>query len=223
MRVIDIEVTERSATLQLIKENCFVNTSNLFIKQSGVADNCYKNSPRFPLNELFDANNINKGILGIGCLDPGTTYTYQYFLGTQQCDGGEMNLGLSNISATFRTKGIGIPIACMVTLLSTCLSDESSGLSVVGAAGLTFSLTFIVAFIFGTTFGLALSRCLLRQRKQGDSTSAQEMTEGGVIYETPSDPVSAKKSEPETSGNIAYGVPQGVPVTPNPAYGQVLR
>ena len=114
-------------------------------------------------------------------------------------------------------------VVWIITLLSTFHSDESSELSVAGVAGLSFSLTFITAFILGTTFGLVLSFCLLRKRRQGDPTSAHEMTEGGVIYEIPSDPVSAKRPEPKTSENIAYGIPQGVPVTPNPAYGQVLR
>ena len=50
--------------------------------------------------------------------------------------------------------------------------------------------------------------------------SLQEVTEGGVIYDIPSDPV---KFDPETGGNIAYGVLQGVPTTPNPAYEQVQR
>ena len=53
--------------------------------------------------------------------------------------------------------------------------------------------------------------------------SLLEMTEGGIIYDIPSDPVTAKKFDPETGGNIAYGVLLGVPTTPNPAYGQVQR
>ena len=53
--------------------------------------------------------------------------------------------------------------------------------------------------------------------------SLQEVTEGGVIYDIPNDPVTAKVSDPETGVNIAYGVLQGVPTTPNPAYGQVQR
>ena len=53
--------------------------------------------------------------------------------------------------------------------------------------------------------------------------SLLEVTEGGVIYDIPSDPVTTKKFDPETGGNIAYGVLQGVPTTPNPAYGQVQR
>ena len=53
--------------------------------------------------------------------------------------------------------------------------------------------------------------------------SLQEVTEGGVIYDIPNDPVTAKVFDPETGVNIAYGVLQGVPTTPNPAYGQVQR
>ena len=53
--------------------------------------------------------------------------------------------------------------------------------------------------------------------------SLQEVTEGGIIYDIPYDPVTAKKFDPETGGNIAYGVLQGVPTTPNPAYEQVQR
>ena len=85
-----------------------------------------------------------------------------------------------------------------------------------GVVGLTFSLTFIAAFICGMTFGCY---CLLVRKKcQQSTTSAQEMTEEGAIYELPNDPVSAKKSDPKTSGNIAYGVPHEEPTTPNPAY-----
>ena len=53
--------------------------------------------------------------------------------------------------------------------------------------------------------------------------SLQEVTEGGVIYDIPSDLVTANNFDPETGGNIAYGGLQGVPITPNPAYGQVQR
>ena len=53
--------------------------------------------------------------------------------------------------------------------------------------------------------------------------SLQEVTEGVIIYDIPNDPVTAKVFDPETGVNIAYGVLQGVPTTPNPAYGQVQR
>ena len=63
----------------------------------------------------------------------------------------------------------------------------------------------------------------------------KDKTEIEGIYYIPSDPVSSWKSDPETSGNTAYGVLQGVssasnlavgqvlgvPTTLNPAYGQV--
>ena len=51
--------------------------------------------------------------------------------------------------------------------------------------------------------------------------SGQEMTEGEVIYDIPSDPVSGRMSDPATSGNTAYGVLQGVQTAPNPVYEQV--
>ena len=49
------------------------------------------------------------------------------------------------------------------------------------------------------------------------------MTQGAVIYDTPTDPVGAGKSEVETSENIAYGFPQGVSTKFSPAYEQVQR
>ena len=108
---------------------------------------------------------------------------------------------------------------CIELVLSVKLGKKSGEISMAGAVGLTFSLTFITAFICGTAFGSALCYCFpVRKKGQRGTTSTQEMTEGGVIYEIPSDPVSVKRSDPKTSGNVAYGVPHGVPTTPNPAY-----
>ena len=39
VHVNDVEVTEKSAIIQLIKEYCSVNTSNLFLKQAGAGNN----------------------------------------------------------------------------------------------------------------------------------------------------------------------------------------
>ena len=111
---------------------------------------------------------------------------------------------------------------CIKLVLSVELGKKSEEISMAGAVGLTFSLTFIAAFICGTAFGSALCYCLLvRKKGKRGTTSTQEMTEGGVIYEIPGDPVSVKKSDPKTSGNVAYGVPHEVPTTPNPAYEHV--
>ena len=46
-------------------------------------------------------------------------------------------------------------------------------------------------------------------------------TGGEGIYYIPSDPVSSWKSDPETSGNTAYGVLQGVPSASNFAFQKV--
>ena len=106
-------------------------------------------------------------------------------------------------------------------VLSVKLGKKSGKgeISMAGAVGLTSSLTFITAFICGTAFGSALCYCfLVRKKGQRGTTSTQEMTDGGVIYDIPRNPVSVKKSDPKTSGNVAYGVPHEVSTTPNPAY-----
>jgi len=97
-------------------------------------------------------------------------------------------------------------------VLSVKLGKKSEELSMAGAVGLASSLTFITAFICGTAFGSALCYCLpVRKKGQRGTTSTQEKTEGGVIYDIPSNPVSVKKSDPKTNGNVAYGVPREVP------------
>ena len=47
-----------------------------------------------------------------------------------------------------------------------------------------------------------------------------EIEKGGIYY-IPSDPVSSWRSEPDTSGNTAYGVLQGALTAPKPPNGQV--
>ena len=106
----------------------------------------------------------------------------------------------------------------------TSSSKEGSNLSVSEAVGLTFSLTFITAFILGATFVLVLFYFLF-SRKIGhvDLPAAQEVAEAAAIYDLPTNPVRDNKSEPLTSDNTAYGVPQGPPTTTNPAYELVQR
>lgn len=85
--------------------------------------------------------------------------------------------------------------------------------------GLTLSLTFITAFVFGVAFGVALCYCLtIMKKSKGSSTFCWKSTTEQVIYETPSDLVTATESTLEASGNIAYGVSQGMRFTFNPAY-----
>ena len=58
------------------------------------------------------------------------------------------------------------------------------------------------------------------EEKGHQVVSGHEMAEG-VSYNTSYGLVISWKSDPDTSGNIAYGDHQGIPTKDNPAYGQV--
>ena len=99
-----------------------------------------------------------------------------------------------------------------------------SGLSTAGAVGVALSFTSVITFILGVCVGVAVCYCLLRvcsnkrRRSSGTATTAGN-TEDAVIYDMPTDPVDEKKRrEPDTKGNVAYGVVAPLTTSPNEAY-----
>ena len=81
--------------------------------------------------------------------------------------------------------------------------------------------------MLGILSGAALCYCQSASRRRKQNGAAQQTTDsaggGMAIYDTPSDPVHVKKSDPDISVNLAYGVTQPLPTSPNVAYELVQR